>query len=83
MTRRETEQRKAGFPTRHYESNSGQECPRSVVIRIPLPLYFDDLLNAKVREFNPRYTSKSACNLYCLSHSLDYTERIAAVVMSY
>ncbi|NTW84281.1 MAG: HsdR family type I site-specific deoxyribonuclease [Chlorobiaceae bacterium] len=50
-------QRGAGFPTRYSigdkeQENGGQECPPSVQT---LSLYFDDLLDVKVREFNPRY----------------------------
>ena len=52
--REEAEERRAGFPTRRARENGGQECPPSVA-RAPLSLFFDDLLDAKVREFNPRY----------------------------
>jgi type I restriction enzyme R subunit len=54
VSRKEAEERRAGFPTRRGEGKGGQECPPSVA-RAPLSLFFDDLLDAKVREFNPRY----------------------------
>ena len=49
VSRKEAEQRRAGFPTRH----DGKKAYRNV--RAPLSLFFDDLLDVKVREFNPRY----------------------------
>ena len=54
VSREEAEERRAGFPTRRVEGRGGQECPPSVA-RAPLSLFFDDLLDAEVREFNPRY----------------------------
>jgi type I restriction enzyme R subunit len=49
VTREEAEKRRMGFPTRH----SGEIADRNV--RAPLSLFFDDLLDTKLREFNPRY----------------------------
>ena len=40
--------------------NGGQECPPS--------LFFDDLLDAKVREFNPRYAEAEGALLGKLRH---------------
>jgi len=54
VSREEAEQRRAGFPTRRLRENGGQECPPSVAPG-PLSLFFEGLLEAKVREFNPRY----------------------------
>ncbi len=53
-SREGAEERRAGFPTRRLLGNGRQECPPSVA-RAPLSLFFDDLLDAKVREFKPRY----------------------------
>ena len=52
VSREEAEQRRGlkerGLSSPRYSGkNGGQECPPS--------LFFDDLLDAKVREFNPRY----------------------------
>ena len=49
VPREEAEERRAGFPTRRDGENAGRNA------RAPLSLFFDDLLDAKVREFNPRY----------------------------
>ncbi|HMP72078.1 MAG TPA: HsdR family type I site-specific deoxyribonuclease [Kiritimatiellia bacterium] len=49
VSREEAEERRAGFPTRHEGEDAGWKT------RAPLSLFFDDLLDAKVREFNPRY----------------------------
>ncbi len=79
VPREEAEKRRAGFPTRHYtpagnprhytpagkQENGGQECPPSV---IPLSLFFDDLLDAKVREFNPRYAEAEGALLGQFRH---------------
>jgi type I restriction enzyme R subunit len=50
VSREEAEERRAGFPTRQLGETAGRNA------RAPLSLFFDDLLDAKVREFNPRYT---------------------------
>ncbi len=48
VSREEAEQRRGGIPApRRSGGHGGQECP--------LSLFFDDLLDAKVRQFNPRY----------------------------
>ena len=71
VSREEVEKRRAGFPARHYiptgkgEENGGQECPPSVTT---LSLFFDDLLDAKVREFNPRYTEAEGALLGQFRH---------------
>ena len=49
VARPEAEERRAGFPTRQSRREAG------IPARAPLSLFFDDLLEAKVREFNPRY----------------------------
>ena len=49
VPREEAEERRAGFPTRQ----SGRDAGRNA--RAPLSLFFDELLDAKVREFNPLY----------------------------
>jgi type I restriction enzyme R subunit len=67
VTREEAEKRRAGFPTRRGEAQGGQECPPSVV-RAPLSLFFDDLLDAKVREFNPRYAEAEGALLGQIRH---------------
>ena len=48
VSREEAVKRRGGIPAPRSSSQpGGQECPPS--------LFFDDLLDAKVREFNPRY----------------------------
>ena len=49
VSRPKAEERRAGFPTRQSRQDAGRNA------RAPLSLFFDDLLDAKVREFNPRY----------------------------
>jgi len=49
VSREEAEKRRAGFPTRLEVENAGKNA------RAPLSLFLDDLLDAKVRELNPRY----------------------------
>ena len=49
VSRKEAEQRRAGFPTRH----AGKKADRNV--RAPLSLFFYDLLDVKVRKINPCY----------------------------
>ncbi len=49
VSRPRAEERRAGFPTRQSRQDAGKNA------RAPLSLFFDDLLDAKVREFNPRY----------------------------
>jgi|SRR5690242_9284979 len=45
---------------RHSPKHGGQECPPS--------LFFDDLLDAKVREFNPRYAEAEGALLGQFRH---------------
>ncbi|MCF8383959.1 MAG: HsdR family type I site-specific deoxyribonuclease [Chlorobium sp.] len=70
VPREEAEKRRAGFPTRHslHQCNGGQECPPSVSPNSPLSLFFDDLLDAKVREFNPRYSEAEGALLGQFRH---------------
>ncbi len=67
VSREEAEERRAGFPTRRLRENGGQECPPSFA-RAPLSLFFDDLLDAKVREFNPRYAEAEGALLGRFRH---------------
>jgi type I restriction enzyme R subunit len=62
VSREKAEERRAGFLTRRVEGQGGQECPPSVA-RAPLSLFFDDMLDAKVREFNPRYAEADSALL--------------------
>lgn len=72
VSREEAEERRAGFPTRRAEAQGGQECPPSFDAgrnaRAPLSLFFDDLLDAKVREFNPRYAEAEGALLGQFRH---------------
>ena len=70
VPREEAEKRRAGFPTRHslHQCNGGQECPPSVSPNTPLSLFFDNLLDAKVREFNPRYSEAEGALLGQFRH---------------
>jgi type I restriction enzyme R subunit len=65
VPREEAEKRRAGFPTRHYigEKNGGLENPPSC-----MSLFFDDLLDTKVREFNPRYSEAEGALLGLFRH---------------
>lgn len=62
VSREEAENRRAGFPTRHEGENAGRNA------RAPLSLFFDDLLDAKVREFNPRYAEAEGALLGQFRH---------------
>ena len=62
MFREEAEQRRAGFPTRQSGNPAGRNA------RAPLSLFFDDLLDAKVREFNPRYAEAKGALLGKFRH---------------
>jgi type I restriction enzyme R subunit len=62
VPREEAEERRAGFPTRQ----SGEIAGRNA--HAPLSLFFDDLLDAKVREFNPRYTEAEGALLGQFRH---------------
>ncbi len=72
VSREEAEERRAGFPTRLGLPHGGQECPPSAIAgrnaRAPLSLFFDDLLDAKVREFNPRYAEAEGALLGQFRH---------------
>jgi type I restriction enzyme R subunit len=62
VSREEAEERRAGFPTRHLGENAGRNVPA------PLSLFFDDLLDTKVREFNPRYADAEGALLGQFRH---------------
>jgi type I restriction enzyme R subunit len=62
VPREEAEERRAGFPTRQYGEIAGRNA------HAPLSLFFDDLLDAKVREFNPRYTEAEGALLGQFRH---------------
>jgi hypothetical protein len=62
VSREEAEERRAGFPTRRDGENAGRNA------RAPLSLFFDDLLDAKVREFNPRYAEAEGALLGQFRH---------------
>ena len=62
VSRDEAEERRAGFPTRRDGENAGRNA------RAPLSLFFDDLLDAKVREFNPRYAEAEGALLGQFRH---------------
>lgn len=49
VSRKEAEQRRGGIPAPYGSKHGGWKTPT------PLSLFFDDLLDAKVREFNPCY----------------------------
>jgi type I restriction enzyme R subunit len=72
VSREEAERRRAGFPTRLGLPHGGQECPPSAIAgknaRASLSLFFDDLLDAKVREFNPRYAEAEGALLGQFRH---------------
>ena len=72
VSREEAEQRRAGFPTRLGLPHGGQECPPSAIAgknaRAPLSLFLDGVLDAKVREFNPRYAEAAAAVLGQFRH---------------
>jgi type I restriction enzyme R subunit len=55
VSREDAEQRRAGFPTRRDSSMADRNVRPPLNARAPLSLFFDDLLDARVREFNPRY----------------------------
>jgi type I restriction enzyme R subunit len=57
VSREEAEQRRAGFPTRQLPGKVGDRN-----VPAPLSLFFDGVLDARVREFNPRY-AVAACAL--------------------
>ncbi len=62
VSREAAEERTAGFPTRR----DGEDASRNA--RAPLSLFFDDLLDAKVREFNPRYVEAEGALLGQFRH---------------
>ncbi|MFT5027933.1 MAG: type I restriction enzyme R subunit [Candidatus Binatia bacterium] len=62
VSREVAEQRRAGFPTRRDGENAGRNA------RAPLSLFFDDLLDAKVRTFNPRYAEAEGALLGQFRH---------------
>ena len=62
LFREEAEERRAGFPGRQIGDNAGRNA------RAPLSPRFDDLLDTKVREFNPRYTEAEGALLGQFHH---------------
>jgi len=62
VSREEAEKRRAGFPTRRDGENAGKNA------RAPLSLFFDDLLDAQIREFNPRYAEAKGALLGQFRH---------------
>ncbi|MGY6555494.1 MAG: HsdR family type I site-specific deoxyribonuclease [Wenzhouxiangella sp.] len=62
VSREEAEERRAGFRTRQEGLNAGRNA------RAPLSLFFDDLLDAKLREFNPRYAEGPGALLGAFRH---------------
>ena len=62
VSRENAEKRRAGLPIRQSEEIAGTNA------RAPLSLFFDDLLDAKVREFNPRYAEAEGALLGQFRH---------------
>jgi type I restriction enzyme R subunit len=54
VAREESEQRRGGIPAPLHRENGDRN------VTAPLLLFFDELLDAKVREFNPRYAESEA-----------------------
>ena len=55
VSREEAEERRGGIPAPLQRKDGDRNVPS------PLSLFFDDQLDAKVREFNPRYSEKGRC----------------------
>ncbi len=72
VSREEAEERRAGFPTRLGLPHGGQECPPSAIAgrtaRAPLSLFSDDLFEATVWEFTPRYSEAEGALLGQFRH---------------
>jgi type I restriction enzyme R subunit len=62
VSREEAEERRGGFPAPMRRKDGDRNVPS------PLSLFFDDLLDAKVREFNPRYAEAKDALLGQLRH---------------
>jgi len=62
VPREEAEQRRGGIPAPSSSKSGGWKTPA------PLSLFFDDLLDAKVRKFNPRYAEAKGALLGQFRH---------------
>ena len=62
VPREEADQRRGGIPAPFGYKTGGRKTPA------PLSLFFDDLLAAKVREFNPRYAEAEGALLGAFRH---------------
>jgi type I restriction enzyme R subunit len=62
VSREEAEQRRGGIPAPYGSKTGGWKTPA------PLSIFFDDLLDAKVREFNPRYAEAEGALLGKFRH---------------
>ena len=62
VSREEAEQRRRGIPAPYGSKPGGWKTPT------PLSLFFDDMLDAKVREFNPRYAEAEGALLGQFRH---------------
>ena len=62
VSREEAEKRRGGIPAPYGSKTGGWKTPA------PLSLFFDDLLDAKVREFNPRYAEAEGALLGQFRH---------------
>ena len=62
VSRKEAERRRGGIPAPYGSKHGGWKTPT------PLSLFFDDLLDAKVREFNPRYAEAEGALLGKFRH---------------
>lgn len=64
-----------GFPICRLPGQGGQECPPSVA-GAPLSLFFDELLDAEVREFNQCYTDGTLLGQFRYYHPSIHGNRI-------
>ncbi|MGB5833541.1 MAG: type I restriction endonuclease [Thiohalocapsa sp.] len=62
LSREEAEQRRGGIPAPFESKTGGRKTPA------PLSLFFDDLLDAKVREFNPHHAEAEGALLGQFRH---------------
>ena len=62
VSREEAEERRGGIPAPLRKKDGDRNVPA------PLSLFFDELLDAKVREFNPRYAEAEGALLGQLRH---------------
>ena len=75
VPREEAEQRRGGIPAPFESKTGGKKTPAPFESKTggkktpaPLSLFFDDLLDAKVREFNPRYAEAEGALLGQFRH---------------